>query len=72
MERQIATMKIQDELKCRIALLTAEGEIEKVKAVDEHYETSEYSKHHIKAQLTPFLLRKSLRLDQTLRMAASS
>lgn len=45
MERQIAEMKIQDDkLKCRIALLTAEGEIEKAKAVDELYESSEYSK----------------------------
>ena len=45
MERQIAEMKIQeDELKRRIALLTAEGEIEKAKAVDELYESSEYSK----------------------------
>ena len=36
MERQIAEMKIQeDELKCGIALLTAEGEMEKAKAVDE-------------------------------------
>ena len=36
MERQIAEMKIQeDELKCRTALLTAEGEIAKAKAVDE-------------------------------------
>ena len=45
MERQIAEMKIQDDkLKWRIALLTAEGEIEKAKAVDELYESSEYSK----------------------------
>lgn len=45
MERQIAEMKIQDDkLKCQIALLTAEGEIEKAKAVDELYESSEYSK----------------------------
>ena len=54
MERQIAEMKIQeDELKRRIALLTAEGEIEKAKAVDELYETSEYSKCGIKAELKP-------------------
>ena len=54
MERQIAEMKIQeDELKRRIALLTAEGEIEKAKAVDELYETSEYSKRGIEAELKP-------------------
>ena len=40
MERQIAEMKIQEDgLKRRIALLTAEGEMEKAKAVDELYET---------------------------------
>ena len=54
MERQIAEMKIQeDELKRRIALLTAEGEIEKAKAVDELYETSEYSKRGTEAELKP-------------------
>ena len=36
MEHQIAEMKIQeDELKRRIALLIAEGEMDKAKAVDE-------------------------------------
>jgi len=54
MECQIAEMKIQeDELKRQIALMTAEGEIEKAKAVDELYETSEYSKHGIEAELKP-------------------
>ena len=43
MELQIAEMKThEDELKRRIALLAAEGEIEKARAVDELYETSEY------------------------------
>ena len=43
MELQVAEMKTyEDELKRRIALLTAEGEIEKARAVDELYETSEY------------------------------
>ena len=52
MECQIAAMKIQeDELKRRIALLTTEGEIEKAKAIDELYETLEYSKRGIEAEL---------------------
>jgi len=38
-------------LKCQIALLTAEGETEKAKAVDELYETLEYSKCGIEAEL---------------------
>ena len=42
MEQQIAGMKAQEEeLRRRIALLTAEGEIEKAKVVDEFYEASE-------------------------------
>jgi len=54
MQHQIAEMKIrEDELKRRIALLTAEGEIEKAKTVDELYETLEYSKRGIKAELKP-------------------
>ena len=40
-------------MKRRIALLTAEGEMEKAKAVDELYEASEYSKRGIQAQLKP-------------------
>ena len=52
MERQIAEMKIQEEeLKRRIALLTTEGEMEKAKAVDELYKTSEYLKHRIRMLL---------------------
>ena len=54
MERQIAEMKIQEEeLKRRIALLTAEGEMEKATAVDELYETSEYSKRGTEGELKP-------------------
>ena len=52
MECQIAEMKIQEEeLKHRIALLTAEGEMEKAKAADKLYETSEYSKRGTEAEL---------------------
>ena len=47
-------MKIQeDELKSRIALLTAEREMEKAKAVDELYKTSKYSKRGIQAESKP-------------------
>lgn len=51
MGRRIADMKIQEELKRRIALLTTEREMEKAKAVGELYETSEYSKPGIEAGL---------------------
>ena len=75
MERQIAEMKIQeDELKRRIALLTAEGEIEKAKAVDEFYETSEYSKRGIKAELKPVHseeARDSLSLEKEPRVGSN-
>lgn len=51
MERQMDKMKIQEEeLKRRIALLTTEGEMEKAKAVDELYETSEYLKRGIETE----------------------
>ncbi len=54
MERQIAEMKAQEEeLRRRIALLTAEGEIEKAKVVDDLYETSEHSKRDTKEEFKP-------------------
>ena len=60
MEHQIAEIKIQeDELKRCIALLIAEGKIEKAKAVDELYETSEDSKCGIEAELKPFYMEKA-------------
>ena len=52
MERQMDKMKIQEEeLKRRFALLTTEGEMEKAKAVDQLYKTSEYLKHRIRMLL---------------------
>ena len=60
MERQIAGMKAQEEeLRRRIALLTAEGEIEKAKVVDEFYEASECSKRSTKAELKPVCTEKA-------------
>ncbi|KAL9984440.1 hypothetical protein ACROYT_G006731 [Oculina patagonica] len=54
MERQIAEMKAQEEeLKRRIALLTAEGEMEKAKVVDDLYESSEHSKRNTKEEFKP-------------------
>lgn len=54
MERQIAEKKTQEEeLRRRIALLTAEGEIEKAKVVDDLYETSEQSKRNTNEDLKP-------------------
>lgn len=51
MERQLAEMKSQEELKHRIAVLVPEGEIEKAKVVDDLFEASESSKHSIKSEL---------------------
>ena len=60
MERQIAGMKAQEEeLRSRIALLTAEGEIEKAKVVDEFYEALECSKRTTKAELKPVWTEKA-------------
>ena len=57
MERKIAGMKVQEEeFRRRIALLAAEGEIEKAKVVDKFYEASEYSKRSTKAELKPVLI----------------
>ena len=52
MERQSAEMKLQEEeLKRRIAILVAKGEIEKAKVIDDLFEASESSKHSIKSEL---------------------
>ncbi|KAJ7388612.1 hypothetical protein OS493_036685 [Desmophyllum pertusum] len=52
LERRIAEVKEQeDELKRRIVLLVAEGEMEKAKVVDEIYQSSEYSKRYTKKEL---------------------
>ena len=52
MERQLAEMKLQEEeLKRRIAILVAKGEIEKAKVIDDLFEASESSKHSIKSEL---------------------
>lgn len=52
MERQSAKMKLQEEeLKRRIAILVAKGEIEKAKVIDDLFEASESSKHSIKSEL---------------------
>ena len=52
MERQLAEMKSQEEeLKRRIAVLVAEGEIEKAKVVGDLFESSESSKRSIKSEL---------------------
>ena len=60
MERQIAGMKAQEEeLRRRIDLLTAEGEIEKAKVVDEFYEASGCSKRSTKAELKPVWTEKA-------------
>ncbi len=54
MERQIAKMKAQEEeLRRRIALLTAGGEIQKAKVVDDLYESSEHSKRTTKEEFKP-------------------
>lgn len=59
-ERQKAGMKAQEEeLRRRIALLTAEGEFEKAKVVDEFYETSECSKGSTKTELKPVWTEKA-------------
>ena len=52
MERQLAEMKLQEEeLKRRIAILVAKGEIEKAKVIDDLFEASKSSKHSIKSEL---------------------
>lgn len=51
MEQQLAEMKLQEELKRQIAILVAEGEIEKAKVIDDLFEASESSKHSIKSEL---------------------
>jgi len=59
-ERQIAGMKAQEEeLRGRIALLTAEGEFEKAKVVDEFYEASECSNGSAKTELKSVWIEKA-------------
>ena len=51
MERQLAEMKSQEELKCRIAVLVAEGEIKKAEVVDDLFEACKSSKRSIQSEL---------------------
>lgn len=46
MEQQLAEMKLQEELKRQIAILVAEGEIEKAKVIDDLFEVNTEEASH--------------------------